>query len=262
MLNEATTNAMHALKLHGMAKGFEQRLDSSKNAGISHTEFVGMLVEDEKLYRENRRLQRLLGKARLRQPAALEDIDYRHVRGLNRQVMAELSGSRWLETHRTVILTGPTGIGKSYLACALGNHGARAGFTVQYYRAARLFEQLMQARGEGTHLKLLAKLSKVQVLIIDDLLMTPMTEEERRDFFEIVEDRYECAATVISSQRPMDNWHEGIGDDTIADAICDRLFHNAYRIDLKGHTIRNTENKTGDSETDENGDLKSGGDKS
>ncbi len=247
MLNEATASAMHALKLHGMAKGFEQRLDSSKNAGISHTEFVGMLVDDEKLYRENRRLQRLLGKAKLRQSAALEDIDYRHVRGLSRQVMAELSGSRWIETHRTVILTGPTGIGKSYLACALGNHGARAGFTVQYYRAARLFEQLMEARGEGTHLKSLAKLSKVQVLIIDDLLMTPMTDEERRDLFEIVEDRYECAATVISSQCPTDKWYERIGDDTIADATCDRLFHNAYKIDLNGNSIRDTEEKAGGS---------------
>ncbi len=253
MLNEATTSAMHALKLHGMAKGFEQRLDSSKNAGISHTEFVGMLVDDEKLYRENRRLQRLLGKARLRQAAALEDINYRHARGLNRQVMAELSGSRWLETHRTVILTGPTGVGKSYLACALGNHAARSGFTVQYYRAARLFELLMQSRGEGMHLKFLAKLLKVQVLIIDDLLMTPMTDEERRDFFEIVEDRYECAATVIGSQRPMDKWHEGIGDDTIADAICDRLFHNSYRIALTGNTIRDTDENVDESETNKDG---------
>ena len=258
MLNEATVSVMYGLKLHGMAKGFEQRLGSAKNAGISHGEFVGLLMEDEKLYRENRRLQRLLGKARLRQPAAMEDINYRHARGLSRQVMAELSGSRWLETHRTVVLTGPTGIGKSYLACALGNHGARAGFTVQYYRAARLFEQLMQARGDGTHLKLLAKLAKVQLLIIDDLMMTPMTEDERRDFFEIVEDRYECSATVVSSQCPANRWHEGIGDETIADAICDRLFHNAYKIELKGPSIREEKQKGTYSEGKDEGDLESG----
>jgi DNA replication protein DnaC len=237
---------MYGLKLHGMAKGFEQRLSSVKNAGISHGEFVGLLMEDEKLYRENRRLQRLLGKARLRQPAAMEDVDYRHTRGLSRQVMAELSGSRWLETHRTVILTGSTGTGKSYLACALGNHGARAGFTVQYYRASRLFEQLLQARGDGTHLKLL----------------TPMTDNERRDFFEIVEERYECSSMVIASQCPVTRWHEGIGDETIADAICDRLFHNAYKIELTGPSIREEEEKGSRSEGKGGGNLESGAKKS
>jgi len=262
MLNETTINVMNALKLHGMAKGFELRLGNSKQAGLSHAEFTGMLVEDEKIYRENRRLQRLLAQARLRQQAAMEDIDYRHARGINQQIMAELAGSQWMQAHRTVIISGPTGIGKSYIACALGNHAARAGFTVQYFRAPRLFEQMMQSRGDGGHLKLLAKLSRVQVLIIDDLLMTPMTEEERRDFMEIVEDRYECSATVISSQCPINKWHAGIGDDTIADAICDRLFHNAYRIELKGNSIRNTKKKADGSETDKDGNLKSGGDKS
>ena len=258
MLDEVTISAMYGLKLHGMAKGFEQRLGSVKNAGISHGEFVGMLVEDEKLYRDNRRLQRLLGNAKMRQQAAMEGIDHRHTRGLSRQVVAELSGSRWLETHRTVILTGPTGVGKSYLACALGNHGARAGFTVQYYRAARLFEQLMQSRGDGTHLKLLTKLSKVQLLIIDDVMMTPMTDEERRDFFEIVEDRYERSAMVISSQCPLNRWHEGIGDETIADAICDRLFHNAYKIELKGGSIRDDNQLDDGPGKNDAGDLESG----
>ena len=261
MLNETTISVMHALKLHGMAKGFELRLGDSKQAGLSHAEFTGMLVEDEKLYRENRRLQRLLAQAKLRQQAAMEDIDYRHTRGINRQIMAELAGSQWMQAHRTVIISGPTGIGKSYIACALGNHAARAGFTVQYFRAPRLFEQMMQSRGDGGHLKLLARLSKVQVLVIDDLLMTPMTEEERRDFMEIVEDRYECSATVITSQCPMNKWHAGIGDDTIADAICDRLFHNAYKIELKGNSVRKT--KSGGAETDkEKKNLTSEGEKS
>ena len=238
MLNEQTLTTLNALKLFGMARGLEERLNSPQLAELSHAEFVGLLVQDEKAHRDNQRLKRLLRNARLRQPACLEDIDYRHPRGLNKQVVLELSSSRWLDAHRNVLVTGPTGVGKSYLACALGNFAARAGYTVLYMRAPRLFEALQQARGDGSHLKVLTRLAKVQLLIIDDLLLTPPADRERRDLLEIVEDRYQSGAIVITSQCPTGDWHPNIGDPTLADAICDRLFHNAYKIELRGDSLR------------------------
>lgn len=238
MLNQQTIATLNALRLFGMARGFEERLKNAQHAELSHAEFVGLLVQDEKTYRDNRRLKRLLKNARLRQPACLEDIDYRHPRGLSKQVILELSSTRWLDGRRNVLITGPTGIGKSYLACALGNFAARASYTVLYMRAPRLFETLQQARGDGSHLKTLTRLAKVQLLIIDDFLLTPPTDGERRDLLEIVEDRYQLGATVIASQCPTGDWHPNIGDPALADAICDRLFHNAYKVELKGHSMR------------------------
>ena len=238
MLNEQTIATLNTLKLFGMARGFEERLLSPQHAELSHAEFIGLLVQDEKTYRDNQRLKRLLKNARLRQPACLEDIDYRHPRGLSKQVMLELSSTRWLDAQRNVLITGPTGIGKSYLACALGNFAARSGYTVLYMRAPRVFETLQQARGDGSHLKTLAKLARVQLLIIDDFLLTLPNDWERRDMLEIVEDRYQSGATVITSQCPTGDWHPNIGDPTLADAICDRLFHNAYKIELRGGSLR------------------------
>jgi DNA replication protein DnaC len=238
MLNEQTIATLNSLKLFGMARGFEERLGSPNHAELSHAEFIGLLVQDEKTYRDNRRLKRLLKKARLRQAACLEDIDYRHPRGLSKQVILELSSTRWLDAHRNVLITGPTGVGKSYLACALGNFAARAGYTVLYIRAPRLFESLQQSRGDGSHLKTLTRLAKVQLLIIDDFLLTQPTESERRDLLEIVEDRYQTGATTFTSQCPIGDWYPNIGDPTLADAICDRLFHNAYKIELRGDSMR------------------------
>lgn len=238
MLNQQTITTLNALKLFGMAQGLEERLNSAQQANLSHADFVGLLVQDEKTYRDNRRLKRLLRHAKLRQPAALEDIDYRHARGLSKQVMLELDNTRWIDAHRNVLITGPSGIGKSYIACALGNFAARAGYPVLYVRAPRLFETLQQSRGDGSHLKTLARLAKAQLLIIDDLLLTPLTDWERRDLLEILEDRYQSGATVITSQCPAGDWHPNIGDPTLADAICDRLLHNAYRIELKGESMR------------------------
>jgi DNA replication protein DnaC len=238
MLNEQTIATLNSLKLFGMARGLEERLNSPNHAALSHAEFIGLLVQDEKTYRDNRRLKRLLKKARLRQAACLEDIDYHHPRGLSKQVILELSSTRWLDAHRNVLITGPTGVGKSYLACALGNFAARASYTVLYIRAPRLFESLQQSRGDGSHLKTLTRLAKVQLLIIDDFLLTQPTESERRDLLEIVEDRYQTGATTITSQCPISDWHPNIGDLTLADAICDRLFHNAYKIELRGDSMR------------------------
>jgi DNA replication protein DnaC len=238
MLNEQTITTLNSLKLFGMARGFEERLNNPKHAELSHAEFVGLLVQDEKTYRDNQRLRRLLKNARLRQPAAMEDIDYRHPRGLSKQVMLEMCSTQWIDAHRNVLITGPTGIGKSYIACALGNFAARAGYPVLYLRAPRLFESLQQTRGDGSHLKTLSRLAKVQLLIIDDFLLTPPTDWERRDLLEIVEDRYQSGATIVTSQCPIGDWHPNIGDPTLADAICDRLFHNAYKIELRGDSMR------------------------
>ena len=240
MLNEQTVTMLNALKLHGMARGFSERLSDSAQADLSHGEFVALLVQDEKTYRDNQRLRRLLKNARLKQQAALEDIDYAHPRGLSKQVMLELSNTQWIASHRTVLIGGPTGIGKSYLSCALGNLAARAGYSVLYTRAPTLFESLEQARGDGSHLKAITRLGKAQLLVIDDLLLTPLAEWERRDLLEIVEDRYGSGATVITSQCPIKDWHANIGDPTLADSICDRLLHNAYRIELRGESMRKT----------------------
>lgn len=238
MLQEQTTQTLNAMKLFGMAKGFTERVGDPKHGELSHAELVGLLVQDEKDWRDNSRLKRLLKAAKLRQQACLEDVDYKHPRGLNKQVLLELAGAQWVEGGRNVLLTGPTGVGKSYIACALGNLAARSGFTVLYMRAPRMFEMLSQARGDGTHLKALNRLGRAQVLIIDDLFLTPLGEMERKDLLEIVEDRYASTATVITSQCPVKQWHQGIGDQTLGDAICDRLLHNAFRIELKGDSIR------------------------
>ena len=238
MLNEQTISIMNSLKLFGMSNSFSARLTDPGHGGLSHADFVGLLVQDEKTYRDNQRLSRLLKNARLKQPAALEDIDYSHSRGLTRQVMLELVDTSWITAHRNVLITGPSGIGKSFIACALGNSAARSGFTVLYTRAPRLFETLQQARGDGSHLKLLDRLSHVQLLILDDFLLTPLSDMERRDLLEITEGRYDGGATVIASQCPIPDWYAAIGDPTIADAICDRLLHTAYRLELRGDSMR------------------------
>jgi DNA replication protein DnaC len=251
MLNQQTMSILHSLKLFGMAQSFEKRLADTKQASLSHAEFVGLLVQDEKIHRDNLRLRRLLKKARLRQEAALEDIDYGVSRGLSRQALLELSNPQWVGAHRNVLISGPTGIGKSFIACALGNAAARSGYTVLYMRAPRLFETLQQSRGDGSHLKALARLSRVQLLIIDDFLLTTPADIEQRDLLEVVEDRYQLAATIVASQCPIGEWHPNIGDPTLADAICDRLLHNAYRIELRGDSMRARPASTSDNERKE-----------
>ena len=238
MLNQQTMSILHSLKLFGLAGGFEERLADTKQAALSHSEFVGLLVQDEKTYRDNMRLKRLLRNAKLRQEASLEDMDYGASRGLSRQVMLELANPQWIAAHRNVLVTGPTGVGKSYIACALGNAGARAGYTVLYMRAPRLFETLQQSHSDGSHLKALARLSRVQLLIVDDFLLTSLADPERRDLLEVIEDRHQVGATIIASQCPVKDWHPNIGDPTMADAICDRLLHNAYKIEMRGDSMR------------------------
>ena len=244
MLDQQTMSILHSLKLFGMARGLEERLADSNHASLSHAEFIGLLVQDEKIHRDNLRLRRLLKKAKLRQEASLEDIDYGVSRGLVRQIILELSNPQWITANRNVLISGPTGVGKSYIACALGNAAARAGYTVLYMRAPRLFETLQQSHGDGSHLKALARLARVQLLIIDDFLLTQLSDIERRDLLEVVEDRYQAGATIIASQCPIQDWHPNIGDPTLADAICDRLLHNAYKIEMRGDSMRTKRSAT------------------
>ena len=240
MLNEQTLQTLNALKLFGMARSFGDKIAHPASADLSHPEFFGLIVQDEKTYRDNLRLKRLLLNAKLTQPACLEDIDYKHPRGLNKQTILELSSTNWITRHHTVLLTGPTGVGKSYIACALGNFAARHGYTVLYLRAPRLFEMLLQAKADGSHLKMLTRLAKVQLLILDYLFLTPLDDSQRNDLLEIIEDRYQKNPTVITSQCPIKDWHTIIGEPTVADAILDRLLHHAYKIELKGESIRKT----------------------
>jgi len=255
MLDQQTMAILHSLKLFGMARSLEERLTAPAHGGLSHAEFVGLLVQDEKTYRDNQRLKRLLKKAKLRQQAAPEDIDYATSRGLSKQVLLDLCNPEWITAHRNVLITGPTGIGKSFIACALGNFAARSGYTVLYVRAPRLFETLQQSRGDGSHLRTLARLGRVQLLIIDDFLLTPLTDWERRDLLEMVEDRYQLGATTIASQCPISDWHPNIGDPTLADAICDRLLHNAYKIEMKGDSMRRNQNSSKSEKGTKGGDT-------
>lgn len=241
MLNEQTIAKMQEMKLLGMAQFFKELMGKPEHADLTHDEFVGLLIDAEATSRENRKMQRLLRDARLKQQACLEDIDYKHSRGLHKQTLLELSTGKWLQSRQNVLISGPTGVGKTYLACAIGNCACRQGYGVFYTRAPRLFNTLFQTRADGSYLKYLAKLARFNLLIIDDLGLSPMNEVERKDFLEIVEDRSLTASLIVSSQVPIKDWYQTIGDPTIADAICDRLLHNAHKIELQGESLRKKE---------------------
>jgi DNA replication protein DnaC len=238
MQNEQTIETLNKMKLYGMAQSLSGRLADARQAELTHAEFVGLLAADEQAHRDCKRLRRLLRRARMKQDACLENVDYRRERGLNKQTLLELGNPAWLDGNRNVILTGPSGVGKSYIACALGNFAARCGRPVTYVRAARLFETLSMARADGSHLRMIQNLGKPRLVIVDDFLIAPLSESARMDFLEVIEERCGTGATVITSQCPTVKWHQNIGDDTIADAICDRLLHQAYKITLNGGSVR------------------------
>lgn len=240
MLAEQTMEKLAAMKLQGMAGAFRAWLDQPKDRELTPADLVGLLADAEWSHRESRKLTARLRKARFRLSAAVEDIDYSHARGLSKAVMLDLSSCRWVTNHQNVIVTGETGLGKSYLACALGQKACREGFSVVYRRASRLYDELAQAHADGTYPLLLRRLAKAQVLILDDFGLEILGAAQRRDLLEVLEDRYGNSSTVITSQLDTENWHPVIGDETIADAICDRLVHNAHRIKLKGESIRKT----------------------
>ncbi len=245
MLLEQTLEKMNAMKLFGMAKAFREWHDTPKKQELTVQDFVGLLTDAEWVYRENRKLQLRLAAARFKLQACVEDIDFGHARGLNKSAVLELASSRWVQQHQNIILTGHTGLGKSYLACALGQKACRDGFTVVYRRATRLFDELALARGDGTYSTLLKRLAKANVLILDDFGLEALVAQQRKDLLEILDDRYNASSTIVTSQLEPKDWHAVIGDPTLADAICDRLVHNAHRIKLgASESIRKTEHLT------------------
>lgn len=238
MLIEQTIERLHELRLSGMAAALEEQRGRPDLADMDFEDRLSLLLEREITYREDRRLTRLLQLAKLHMPAAVEDIDFRSPRGLDRSVVLRLSTSEWVRAHQVVLVTGATGTGKSYLACALGQSACRHGLSVRYYRFSRLLADLALARGDGSYTKTLEKLAKTDLLILDDFGLSPLTDSERRDLLEVLEDRYGRRATLMTSQLPLEHWHQVIGDPTFGDAILDRLIHHAHRLTLKGASMR------------------------
>jgi DNA replication protein DnaC len=245
MLNQPTIEKLQALRLIVMAEAFLAQGKNPKVTTLSFDERFGMLVDAEYMARDNRRLDRLLKDAQLRYPTAcIEDVDAASSRGLDKPQLRQLTACGWIQEHLNIVLSGKTGVGKSYIACALGHNACRKGHRVLYRRVPRLLDELALARAEGGYAKHLAKLSKVEVLILDDWGIGSLKEATRNDLLEVVEDRYAKTSTVITCQLPIDKWHAWIADPTIADAILDRLVRNAYKVDLTGPTRRPEVSKT------------------
>ena len=238
MLNHPTLDNLLALKLTGMAKALSEQMALPESQALSFEERLGLLVDREMTARSDRRLTTRLRQAKLRLSASLEDIDYRHPRGLDKAVMARLATCQWVREHHNVLITGPTGIGKTWLSCALGHQACREGYTVLYLRLPRLLQELPLAKGDGRYPKLMASLAKTALLILDDWGLASLSDENRRDVLEVLEDRHGRSATLVTSQFPVEHWHEALGNPPLADAILDRLLHNAYKITLRGDSMR------------------------
>ncbi len=238
MLTNPTLDKLQRLRLTGMYEAYREQLESTRYDTLTFDERFALLLDRQEAEQDNRRLQTRLKKAKLRQSACVEDIDYRKSRGLNKTKVRAIAECTWLRSHENCIITGPTGAGKSYLACAFGNQACRRGFTTLYFRAPRLFQELAVARGVGRYERMLRTLLRCDLLIIDDWGTALLADEQRRDLFEIVEDRYDRRSTLIAAQLPVEHWHNVIGDPTLADAILDRLIHNAHTITLKGESMR------------------------
>jgi DNA replication protein DnaC len=247
MLIQPTIEKLYAMRLRGMAEAFQQQQEDANIHSLSFEERLGLLIDRQWNWRQNRALDRRLRNGRLQGPACIEDIDYRAPRGLDRQLVRSLTTeSAWVREHQHLFLTGPTGVGKTWLARAFAQKACRDGHTALFLKAAELFRELTMARADGSHSKLLDRLGRFDLLIVDDWAMAPLTETERRDFLEICDGRYQVRSTLLTSQLPVASWHPQIGDPTIADSILDRLVHNAHRIELKGESMRKKRNtKTG-----------------
>ncbi len=238
MLNHPTLDQLKEMKLSGMALAFEEQLQRADYNDLSFDERLGFLVEREHSVRANRQLTYRLRRAQLKLNASIEDLDQRIPRGLDKSFINELARSRFINDHLNVLITGPTGVGKTYLACAIAHSACRNGFSARYLRVPRLLTDLTIARGDGTWSKVLAQLAKTDLVILDDWGLATLNAEQRRDLLDILDDRHGLRSTIVTSQLPVKQWHEIIGDPTIADAILDRLVHNAYTVNLKGESMR------------------------
>jgi DNA replication protein DnaC len=245
MLTTPTLDKLHALNLMGMARAFSEQMERADYQTLTFEERLGMLVDREVQDRENRRLHRYLKAARLRSQASVEDLDFRRPRGLDRAAVLSLAESQWVSAHRSILIVGPTGVGKTYLACALAQAAIRQGHTALYLRAPRMLQDLALARADGRLPRLMAAWAKVGVLVIDDLILRPLTPEQAADLLEVVEDRHQLRSTIVTSQLPVSDWHGALGEPTIADAILDRLVHNAHRIELRGDSLRRLQEPDG-----------------
>ena len=243
MLNNQTINQLHDMKLGGMAAAYEEQRQQPQTADICFDERFGMLVSRQWQWREERALKTRLRVAKFKMQACMEDIDYRATRGLKRATMESLRSDDWINYHQNIILTGPTGTGKSFLACAIGQNACRSCFRVRYFVAAKLFRMLRSSHADGSYMRLTDRLSKMNLLIIDDWGMETLKPADYRDFLEILDDRQGKGSTLITSQFPINLWHDTIGNPTVADAILDRIIHNAHKIELKGESMRKLRRK-------------------
>lgn len=238
MLPQQTLDLLHTLRLTGMAQALTEQAGIPDLGHLSFDERFALLLEREQSAREQRRLTRLLQLARLRIPASVEDINFRAKRGLDRAMILRLASGEWIRAHQVTLVVGPTGTGKTWLACALGQAACRQGHSVRYFRLSRLQEELGRARADGSYGKLLQQLAKTELILLADYGMTPLGERDRRDLLEILDDCVGQRATLVTSQLPVDHWHAVVGDPTFGDAILDRLVHHAHRITLTGGSLR------------------------
>jgi DNA replication protein DnaC len=244
LLQHPTIDRLRELGLEGMAKSLRDLTTNPELKALDHFEWLGILLEHEATRRQQKRFEARARTARLRHPASVEDVDYRAARGLDRALFLKLASCDWIREHRHCLLTGPCGVGKSWLACALGYKACRENLSVLYHRTPRLFAALALARGDGRYDKLMRQLGRVRLLILDDWGPEPLLPEQQRDLLEIVEDRYNIGSLIITSQLPVDRWYEIVGNPTLADAILDRIVHNAYRIELTGESLRKKDSRS------------------
>ena len=253
MLNQPTMEKLHAMKLYGLADAFRTQLETTESHQLSFEERFALLVDQQWQWKESRALSRRLRTAKLKQRAVIEDVNYHHPRMLDRKLLRTLASSDWVRRKLNIVFNGPTGIGKTWLACALAQKACRDGFSVLHKKTSELLRELAIAQADGSLGRMLLRLAQIDVLLLDDFAMAPLKDSERRDFLEVCDDRYQRRSMILTSQMPVAHWHQQIGDPTIADSILDRLLHNSYRLELDGESLRKTLGRKTDETEPEDG---------